>query len=971
MTSRIFLRLSACAVVAVAVASGAVASGAVIPPDAFAGPSGVPVSDLSGATRQRAATVAASVVAGHPGYLHAGPDDAFVQQPAQSSLGWQYIPYERTYRHIPVIGGDFVMVVNPAGRVSSASVAQKQAIKDLPTTPKLGQAEAEKIAKSRLKSGSTVEGNRLVVYALGTAPRLAWESTVDGVGPNGDSLLTVDVDALTGAVLDTQEHVLHGTGTSFFNGPNPVSIATSLSNGKYTMVDPTIKNLRCQDYDTGKIFSKSTDTWGNGDPANKETGCVDAMFAAQTEAKMLWQWLGRNGMDGNGGAWPIRMGMNDIGAEFRNGNEVDIGHDYSDTPQLMSQIDVVAHEFGHGIDHTTPGDFSRKNTAEFIADAFGAATEWFANEPPPYDTPDFNTADNLEISRRYMSFSTFWSNYSCYSGEVDTAADDGGHATAGPGDHWFYLLAEGTNPTDGQPVSPSCNATTMTGVGVKQAIQVLYNAMLMKTSDSSYPAYRAWTLTAARNLYPGNCTLYSRVKAAWDAVSVPAGPGEPDDCRPIVYGWGLNDADQVGDEAWQPGDDGLGQHAPAPVFGLATDVTQVAGGDKFSVALHTDGTVWTWGDNSSGQLGDGSTVAYRPGPGPVPGLAGITQISAHGGFALAVASDGSLWAWGDNTYGQLGTGGNLASGDGMRRTPVRVPGTHPVAQAAAGSNFTLTVRTNGEVWAWGNNAYGQLGDKTHTDRLTPVRSSAPYGIVGVAAGRLHGMALRNDGSVWAWGYNGQGQLGDGTTVASTSTAVRVDRHVAGITHIATGEYHSMALGADGTVWTWGDNAYGELGNGTALNQNLPVHLTLTGVTQIDAGNGDSLAVRSDGTLWIWGDNGDGQMGDFTAGGYRTVPRQVQGMADVARASASWYTVLAIAAPHPVVVPDLTDDTVFQAAATLREIGLTVAQPVEYTIDHQCNHINTVINQSPAANTVVFTGSAVHIVIGTLPKTPCS
>src|SRR5213078_2846802 len=157
----------------------------------------------------------------------------------------------------------------------------------LSITPTLSQAAAKSIAARQLLTVTGVEGTQLVVNALGDTARLAWESTVEGVGANGISRLTVDVDAITGAVLREQEHVLQGTGTSAWNGPNPVTLNTTQSGGTFSMRDPTITNLSCQDAANNTTFSGADDAWGNGDATVRETGCVDALFGAQTEARML------------------------------------------------------------------------------------------------------------------------------------------------------------------------------------------------------------------------------------------------------------------------------------------------------------------------------------------------------------------------------------------------------------------------------------------------------------------------------------------------------------------------------------------------------------------------------------------------------------------------------------------------------------------------------------------------------------
>jgi Zn-dependent metalloprotease len=473
-----------------------------------------------------ASSHAASVLASRPTFLNASPHDAFVQRGVESSSGLSYVPFERTYAGLPVIGGDFVLVLDSAGQMVTSSSALDRAI-DLPSlTPSLSQAAAQTIATMRLRTVSSVEGTRLVVHALGATPRLAWETTVNGTGANGISRLTVHVDAATGAVLGEQEHVLYGTGTSAWNGPNPVALNTTHSGTTFSMRDPTITNLSCQDAANNTTFSKTTDTWGNGNATVRETGCVDALFGAQTEARMLSQWLGRNAMDGAGGAWPIRVGLADVNA-FYDGTQVQVGHNNAN--QWIGAIDVIAHENGHGIDDHTPGGISGSGTQEFVADTFGAATEWFANEPAPFDVPDFTVGEQINLVgsgpiRNMANPSLVSNNPNCFSSAIPSTEV---HAAAGPGNHWFYLLAEGTNPTNGQPTSPTCNGSTVVGLGPQNAIKIMYNAMLLKTTGASYPRYRVWTLQAAINLFPGSCTQFNTVKAAWDAVSVPAQSGEP------------------------------------------------------------------------------------------------------------------------------------------------------------------------------------------------------------------------------------------------------------------------------------------------------------------------------------------------------------------------------------------------------------------------------------------------------------
>jgi zinc metalloprotease ZmpA len=477
------------------------------------------------AARALAAQKADQLVASRPAYLMASPNDRFVQGAVVSSGSTQYVPYERTYDSLPVVGGDFVLVLDNAGQVVFTSVAQQHPIGTVSTTPRLTKDAAEAVAKRQLHTVTAVEGTQLVVNALGATARLAWESTVDGTGADGVSRLSVDVDAVTGQVLRTREHVMHGSGNAAWNGPNPVTLNTTQSGGTFSMKDPTVTNLACQDSANNTTFTGPDDVWGNGNATNRETGCVDALFGAQVEVRMLSQWLGRNAMNGTGGAWPIRVGLNQVNA-FYDGTQVQVGH--NNNGQWIGAIDVIAHEMGHGVDDHTPGGISGSGTQEFIADTFGASTEWFANEPSPFDVPDFTVGEQVNLVGngpiRIMYNPGLVGDPNCYSSSIPTTEV---HKAAGPGDHWFYLLAEGTNPTNGQPTSPTCNGSTVVGLGVQNAMKILYNAMLMKTSGSSYLRYRTWTLQAAKNLFPSSCSQFNTVKAAWDAVSVPAQPGDP------------------------------------------------------------------------------------------------------------------------------------------------------------------------------------------------------------------------------------------------------------------------------------------------------------------------------------------------------------------------------------------------------------------------------------------------------------
>ena len=503
----------------IALAAGTAAASALV---AVAGPATAQPISLAASVANGAAS-ADALVASRPAVLHASSDEAFVQHQVISSAGMNYFPYTRTYKGLEVQGGDFVVMTDAAGATKYTSVAQDRAISNLSITPKITDAAALAVAKTQLKTVSLVEGTKLVVFAPeGKAATLAWESTIRGTGAEGVSRKTVDVDAATGAVLQAREHVtdVTGSGTGWINGA--VSLNTTQSGSTYSLKDPTETNLSCQDAANNTTFSGPDNVWGNGVGTSKETGCVDALYVAQKQTQMLSAWLGRNAQNGSGGAWPIRVGLNDQNAYY-DGSQVQVGKNTAG--QWIASADVLGHELGHGIDDTTPGAISGGNTQEFVADTFGAATEAYANNPN--DPPDYLVGEEVNLVGsgpiRNMYNPSALGDDNCYSSSVPSEEV---HAAAGPGNHWFYLLAQGTSG-NGQPASSTCNSTTVTGVGIQTAIKIMYNAMLLKTSSSSYLKYRTWTLTAAKTLGAGSCTLFNTVKAAWTAVSVPAQSADP------------------------------------------------------------------------------------------------------------------------------------------------------------------------------------------------------------------------------------------------------------------------------------------------------------------------------------------------------------------------------------------------------------------------------------------------------------
>jgi len=322
-----------------------------------------------------------------------------------------------------------------------------------------------------------------------------------------------------------------------------------------------------------------------------------------------------------------------------------------------------------------------------------------------------------------------------------------------------------------------------------------------------------------------------------------------------VWAWGANSSGQLGDGST------TSQSSPVQVAGLS-EVTAIAAGSGHTVALKSDGSVWAWGYNYYGQLGDGSRTEWGEGisyPVQVAGLSGVTAIATGYTHTVALKSDGSVWAWGFNGVGQLGDGSTTG-----KSTPVQVVGLSDVAAIAAGDDHTVALKSDGSVWAWGHNEYGQLGDGSTTNQYSPVQVAGLSDVAAISAGRGHTVALKSDGSVWAWGYNYYGQLGDGSTTGARewiSTPVQA-AGLSDVVAIAAGYYHTVALKSDDSVWVWGANFSGQLGDGSTIYRLSPMQVAgISGVTAIAAGHAHTVVLKSDGSVWAWGRNIDGQLGD--------------------------------------------------------------------------------------------------------------
>jgi YD repeat-containing protein len=326
--------------------------------------------------------------------------------------------------------------------------------------------------------------------------------------------------------------------------------------------------------------------------------------------------------------------------------------------------------------------------------------------------------------------------------------------------------------------------------------------------------------------------------------------------RSTLWTWGANYTGQLGTG------NTTDRSSPGTTAGAGTTWCQTsAGGYYHTTAIKTDGTLWTWGGNNYGQLGDG-TINPRSSPVTTAG-AGTTwcQVSASGYHTAAVKTDGTLWTWGYNGLGRLGTGTTTD-----RSSPGTTAGAGTTwCQVSTGGQATMAVKTDGTLWTWGYNRCGRLGTGTTTDQSSPVTTAgAGTTWCQVTTNGYHTAAVKTDGTLWTWGYNGLGRLGTGTTTDRSSPGTTAG---AGTTwcQVGAGYRHTMAIKTDGTLWTWGGNNFGQLGDNTTTDQSSPGTTAGAGTTwcQVSASGLHTMAIKTDGTLWTWGRNIDGRLGDGT------------------------------------------------------------------------------------------------------------
>ena len=323
-----------------------------------------------------------------------------------------------------------------------------------------------------------------------------------------------------------------------------------------------------------------------------------------------------------------------------------------------------------------------------------------------------------------------------------------------------------------------------------------------------------------------------------------------------------------------------------PVMGLKNVKSiAAASGCYGSFALLNNGTVWAWGWNIFRHFGTGSKEEYIIAPEQVKNIGDVVSVAAGVSHTLALKKDGTVWSWGKNWYGQLGVGGRDIETRKSEDSdfPVEVPGLPKIKQISAGYFRSLALAEDGTVWRWGGYGNSESNYPIVYEADAPVQMKTPGKIIAISAGGMHDVLLCEDGTVWACGYNTLRQLGTNRVFNEVlDVPVKVE-NLSDVKAISAGGVFTLALKADGTVWAWGDNEHGELGNSTVDEsskmksldlKNEPVEVSmLQNVVEISAGNTHAMAVTNDGAIWAWGSNDEGQLGDFSEN-KRCVPQRI-------------------------------------------------------------------------------------------------
>jgi len=353
-----------------------------------------------------------------------------------------------------------------------------------------------------------------------------------------------------------------------------------------------------------------------------------------------------------------------------------------------------------------------------------------------------------------------------------------------------------------------------------------------------------------------------------------------------LFSWGYNGNGQLGIN------NTTDQSSPNQV-GSLTVWAKIDVGDYYMASVRDNNTLWTWGDNTYGELGQNDTTA-RSSPTQMGSLTTWKSVACGNNHTLALKTDGTLWAWGYNGNGELGQNNNT-----NYSSAVQIGSATNWSKISAGANHCLAIKEDGTLWAWGANTAGETGHLTGygigvNGILTPTQVGSLTTWAEVSAGAYYSLAIKTDGTLWAWGDNQDGNLGTNNTTdysspvqsGAASNWKKVSTSLNGY-----GVYHVLGIKTDGTLWAWGNGDYGQIGDGDFIYYSSAVQIgTDTDWDDIAAGSGYSLAVKTNGTLWSWGYNEYGMLGDGSSGfSYTTFPTQVGALTSWKKVAAGYYS----------------------------------------------------------------------------------
>jgi alpha-tubulin suppressor-like RCC1 family protein len=366
----------------------------------------------------------------------------------------------------------------------------------------------------------------------------------------------------------------------------------------------------------------------------------------------------------------------------------------------------------------------------------------------------------------------------------------------------------------------------------------------------------SWGYNLSGQLGKGNFSYSTNVRQVgtdltWDKIYTTTYRSAAIKKDGTLWAWGNNSEGQLGN--------GSDRNLDVPVqIGTSANWQTLSLGYNHSIALKKDGTLWAWGANNVGQLGDGTTTSKN-----IHIQIGTTSdwayVHAAEQTSYGIKKNGTLWAWGANFYGQLGNGNTANSS-----IPIQIGNNTDWVSISAGWGHAIGLKSNGTIWAWGYNFNGQLGSGNTTNTTIPIQIGDANDWVSIETGSDQSYALKKDGTLWGWGYNLRGQLGDGT---NTNKNIPTLININSINKLSLSglSYHKMLLKTDGSMWAWGSNYYGQLGDGSIIDKNTPTRIgTETDWKEISTGGNHSLALKTDGSLWSWGLNIFGELGDSKA-----------------------------------------------------------------------------------------------------------